>query len=54
MYRQEYRSIADDLQSIRRITLQEIQEVLQRYPISMSTTVGVGPLTELKTADQSA
>ena len=54
MYRQEYRSIADDLQSIRRITLDEVQEVLRRYPISMTTTVGVGPLTDLKTGDQSA
>lgn len=54
MYRGDYRSISDDLQSIRNITLAEIREVLTRYPISMTTTVGVGPLTELKPADQPA
>lgn len=47
MYRGDFRSISDDLKSIRGITLNEIREVLNRYPLTMTTTVGVGPLTEL-------
>ncbi len=47
MYRNEYRSIAADLQTIRSLTLKDIREVLDRFPIRMTTTVGVGPLSEL-------
>lgn len=47
LYRQEYRSIADDLKVIRSITLEQIQEVLQKYPLTMTATVGVGPLENL-------
>lgn len=48
MYRGEYRSISDDLKSVRSVTLDEIRSVLQQYPLSMTTTVGVGPLNELQ------
>lgn len=47
MYRGNYRSIADDLKAIRNVTLKEIREVLEKFPISMTTTVGVGPLEKL-------
>ena len=47
MYRHEYRSIAADLQTIRSLTLKDIREVLNRFPITMTTTVGVGPLKAL-------
>jgi predicted Zn-dependent peptidase len=47
MYRQDYRSISDDLKSVRSVTLNEIRKVLDQYPLAMTTTVGVGPLTEL-------
>jgi predicted Zn-dependent peptidase len=47
MYRGDYRSIADDLKSIRSVSLDEVRELLKRFPLSMSTTVGVGPLAEL-------
>ena len=47
MYRHEYRSIAADLQTIRSLTLNDIREVLNRFPITMTTTVGVGPLKDL-------
>lgn len=47
IYRKEYRSIAADLQTIRSLTLKDIREVLDRFPITMTTTVGVGPLKEL-------
>ena len=47
MYRNEYRSIAADLQTIRGLTLKDIRDVLDRFPITMTTTVGVGPRQEL-------
>jgi predicted Zn-dependent peptidase len=47
MYRQDYRSISDDLKSVRSVTLDEIRKVLDQYPLAMTTTVGVGPLAEL-------
>lgn len=47
MYRNEYRSIASDLQTIRSLTLKDIREVLDSFPIQMTTTVGVGPQSEL-------
>lgn len=47
VYRSEYRSIAADLQTIRGLTLADIREVLDRFPITMTTTVGVGPLKDL-------
>lgn len=50
MYRGDYRSIPDDLRSIRGVTLSEIREVLNQFPLTMTTTVGVGPLTELPSA----
>jgi predicted Zn-dependent peptidase len=47
LYRQEYRTIADDLKVIRGVTMQDIHELLQRFPIRMITTAGVGPLSSL-------
>ncbi len=46
MYRTEYRSAADDLAAVRKITQQDIRTLLDRYPLEPVTTVGVGPLTE--------
>lgn len=47
VYRNEYRSVAQDLQIIRSITADQIHDVLRQFPIRMNTTVGVGPLAEL-------
>jgi predicted Zn-dependent peptidase len=47
LYRQEYRSIADDMKIIRSITEDQIRELLQKYPLQMTTTAGVGPLSTL-------
>lgn len=47
VYRNEYRSVAQDLQVIRSVTAEQIHDVLQQFPIRMNTTVGVGPLAEL-------
>lgn len=47
VYRGEYRSIADDLKTIRSVTAEEIREVLEAFPLTLTTTVGVGPLRTL-------
>lgn len=47
VYRQEYRSVKDDLDAIDRITLDDVNAVLKKYPLSVSTTVAIGPLAEL-------
>lgn len=47
VYRNEYRSVKDDLDAIDRITLDDVNAVLKKYPLSVSTTVAIGPLAEL-------
>ncbi len=47
VYRNHYRSIADDLKTIRSVTLNDIRDVLEQFPLKMITTAGVGPLQEL-------
>jgi predicted Zn-dependent peptidase len=46
-YRHEYRSVNDDLDAIDRITLDEVNAVLKKYPLSVSTTIAIGPLEAL-------
>ena len=48
VYRQEYRSVDDDLQTLRSITADNVRELLAAYPLGMTTTVAVGPLESLK------
>ncbi len=48
VYRQEYSSVADDLASLKSLTLDDIRATLDRYPLGASTTAAVGPLAELK------
>ena len=45
VYRHEYRSVADDLARLKSLTLDDFRELLNQYPISQTTTVGLGPLT---------
>jgi hypothetical protein len=47
LIRREYRSVADDLELLRKVTLADLRTLLDRYPLGMTTTVGVGPLTML-------
>lgn len=44
IYRDEYRSVKDDLDAIDRVTLAEVNAVLKKYPLSASTTVVIGPV----------
>ena len=45
LFRQEYRSIADDLAILRGVTLDDIKQLLMEFPLAQTTTVGVGPLS---------
>ncbi len=47
VYRNEYRSVTDDLETYRSITTDEIRRLLEQYPLGQSTTVAVGPLESL-------
>ena len=46
LYRTEYRRVDDDLRSLAEITLEDVQRVLDQYPLDRVTTVAVGPLAE--------
>ena len=47
VYRREYCSVRHDLDEVAAITLQQLAEVLSKYPLTGSTTVTIGPLTEV-------
>jgi predicted Zn-dependent peptidase len=47
LIRREYRSVADDLAILERVTLDDIEALLDRYPLTLTTVVGVGPLSGL-------
>jgi len=46
-YRREYLSVGDDLDAVGRITLDEVHDVLARFPLGPSATVTIGPLAEV-------
>ena len=46
MQRKEYRSVADDLQAVERVTLDDIHRVLAANPLTSGTTVTIGPLEQ--------
>jgi predicted Zn-dependent peptidase len=48
LQRQEYRSVADDLAVLDAVTLNDVNDVLKKYPLSRVSTVTVGPLSELQ------
>lgn len=45
--RQEYRSVAADLETLRSLTVEDIRRVLDEFPLGALTTSTVGPLTKL-------
>lgn len=47
IYRREYCSVRDDLEAVAAITTQQINDVLAKYPLSRSTAVTIGPLSEV-------
>lgn len=46
--RKEYRTIADDLRTVEALTRDDIRQLLDRFPLKLQTTVGVGPLSEIR------
>ena len=46
MQRSEYRSVADDLQAIEQVTLEDVHRVLAEFPLITGTTVTIGPLQQ--------
>ncbi|VAX40478.1 FIG007959: peptidase, M16 family [hydrothermal vent metagenome] len=49
LYRKEYRSVEDDLQTVQSISKKDISELLALYPLAQTTTIGVGPLEAIET-----
>ena len=47
VYRREYRSVEDDLESVRRLTVHDLRDLLTAYPVGRTTTVAIGPLKDL-------
>ena len=47
IYRQEYRTVEDDLKAVDSLSVNDFRECLDAYPLGESTTVAVGPLTSL-------
>ena len=47
LQRRQYRTVRQAVDAYRAVTLDDIAAVLAKYPLSMSTTVAIGPLTEL-------
>ncbi len=45
--RQQYLTVRDDLQAIERITRDDLMDVLARYPLTVNTTLAVGPVDKL-------
>jgi predicted Zn-dependent peptidase len=50
LQRRTYRSVQDDLQAIDAVTCDDVAAVLSRFPLSVSTTVAIGPLKSLSAA----
>lgn len=46
VYRQEYRTVDDDLATLNAINLDDIARVLAAHPLDRVTTVAVGPMTD--------
>jgi predicted Zn-dependent peptidase len=54
LHRREYRSVQDDLAAAARVTLDDVREVLGRYPLTQGTTVAIGPIEDLAVAAPAA
>lgn len=50
LQRREYRSVADDLEAIDSVSLEDIHQALQAYPLHEHATVCVGPVESITSA----
>jgi predicted Zn-dependent peptidase len=48
LQRREYRTVADDLDALDRVTVDDIRRVLAKYPLSACSTITVGPLAKVR------
>jgi predicted Zn-dependent peptidase len=46
VYRQEYRTVDDDLATLGAVQLQDLARVLSMHPLDRITTVAIGPMTD--------
>jgi predicted Zn-dependent peptidase len=46
-HRREYRAVKDDLEAVESVTLEQLQQLLEKYPLTVSSTVAIGPLAEV-------
>jgi predicted Zn-dependent peptidase len=46
--RRQYRSVKDDLDRVEAVTREQVADVLAKFPLVRSTTIAIGPLTEVK------
>ena len=44
--RRQYRTVREAIESYERVTCDDVAAVLRKYPVSVNTTVAVGPLRE--------
>ena len=52
LQRREYRAVADDLASLDEVTLEGLNAVLRKFPLSRYTTITVGPRADVKRVGQ--
>lgn len=48
LQRREYRSVADDLASLNAVTVEQIDNVLRKFPLSRYSTITVGPCEKVQ------
>jgi predicted Zn-dependent peptidase len=48
LQRREYRTIADDLEALERVSVGDVAAVLKKYPLSACSTITVGPLKSVE------
>ncbi len=47
LQRREYRTVQQDLQAVDEITVEQVVDVLRRYPLTNNTTLAIGPVAGL-------
>ena len=47
LQRREYRTVADDVEALERVSVDDIRAVLANYPLSACSTITVGPLEKV-------
>jgi predicted Zn-dependent peptidase len=47
-YYGEYRSVDDDLKAYEAVTLADVRQVIEKYPLTRQTILTLGPLEQLK------